>query len=715
MRVEQPSLMEGQLGLELSNEGAATHSGVRRISALESEFPALSVSHLAEHESWRKEVHRPASHTHKWWAQRLGTVFRAILASAVTRDAATAQDAYAGRLHLDGLTIFDPFAGSGTTLVEGAKLGATVIGWDINPVATLVQRQALQRWDLEELERAYKLVEQQCREEIDRLHRSKTGETVLYYFWVALADCPACGRAVRLFSNHVFAQHAYPRRYPKARAVCPVCLDIQETHYDVDNLVCANGHAFPRVGAVSGATMTCPEGHKSRILDALGGHSPRHEMYAKLVLGFRGEKRYEPADDFDRRLYDEATALLAARRSSLVLPDGALDEGYNTRQATRWGYHAWSDFFNTRQLYCLGLLGAAIRDLKAGDAEREALAALFSGMLEFNNLFCSFKGEGTGAVRHMFSHHILKPERTPLEAHPWGTPASSGSFSTLYKSRLMRAHEYKSLPTDQVMGKAKVVRISGISRPLALQLVNQWPTAGLPSGHAYVKAGDASATDIPSGSVDLVITDPPYMDNVHYSELADFFHAWLRSIKPFAGYPSDALTTRQVGEVQSTSPDEFEKAIERVWAECDRVMRPDGLLAFTFHQARISGWVALARALTKAHLQITAIQPIKGEMSTSVTKAGAEEPSNLDSIIVCRKRGFAAPFARTPEEARNKATAALSHLKEGGVLVGPTDARSVARGCVLSLLTNSGAHYDLEKLVEAADQIADEVISALGP
>jgi putative DNA methylase len=52
---------------------------------------------------------------------------------------------------------------------------------------------------------------------------------------------------------------------------------------------------------------------------------------------------------------------------------------------------------------------------------REALLVLFSGVLEFSTLFASYKGEGTGAVRHMFSHHVLKPERMPIEANVWGT------------------------------------------------------------------------------------------------------------------------------------------------------------------------------------------------------------------------------------------------------------------------------------------------------
>ena len=79
---------------------------------------------------------------------------------------------------------------------------------------------------------------------------------------------------------------------------------------------------------------------------------------------------------------------------------------------------------------------------------RAALLTLFSGVLEFNNMFASYKGEGTGAVRHMFSHHILKPERTPIEANVWGTPKSSGSFSNLFRSRLLRAIEYRRAPTE---------------------------------------------------------------------------------------------------------------------------------------------------------------------------------------------------------------------------------------------------------------------------
>ena len=700
------------LPLSLADEQVFT--SVPSVTALERDFPAGALSRIGEHESWRKEVHRPATSTHKWWAKRLGSVVRGILTAAVTENEAAAMAAYGSATRLDGLTVFDPFAGSGTTVVEAVKLGARVVGWDINPVATLVQRQAVQGWDSSELERAYKLVEESCRVEIDRVHRTDGGETVLYYFWVALAACSVCRTDTRLFSTHVFSQNAYPKRVPAAQIVCPVCLDVVAGRYDFDQLVCRNGHTIMRSGAVVRNTMTCPEGHVSKVIDALAGQVPRYEMYAKLVLGHDGRKRYEPISDFDRSLYAACSQLLRERESELVLPGGALDDGENTRQAIRWGFTRWRQFFNDRQLYSLGLLAAAIRDLKVGTPEREALATLFSGALEFNNMFCSFKGEGTGAVRHMFSHHVLKPERTPLEAHPWGTPASSGSFSTLFQSRILRAQAYKLAPTDQILDGESVVRRAGLSLPTEAEVIDGWPSSGMTPGAVYLRTGDSSRTDLPDASVDLVITDPPYMDNVHYSELADFFHSWLCEIGPFEYYPRQSATTRSPHEVQSASPAEFEAAITRVWQECARVLKPDGLVAFTFHQARLSGWVALVRALAAAGLVVTAMQPVKGEMSVSVTKVGAE-PSNLDAVVVCRRRDSTATSAfNDPQTAAELGDRRLARLRSAGVDVGAGDVRSVIRGHLLATYTIDPHAADLETFATIADEYASQAVVRLG-
>lgn len=693
-----------------------SRSAVPAVSALEVGFPAEMISAAAERESWRKEVHRPATHTHKWWAQRLGSVFRGILAAAVAENEQDATDCYSSALRLPGLVVCDPFAGSGTTLAEAAKLGARVVGRDINPVATLVQRQALAPWDRTLLDSAFRKIESQVREQIDALHRNKDGFPVLYYFWVGLAHCPQCPpdtAPVELFSRYIFAQHAYPKKYPTSRATCPHCHAVVVVNVVEDSkLTCSEcGRTSDLSGPVNRATMTCASGHASKVLDALGDQPPALRMYAKQVLAPDGTRRYESIDDFDRDLYARAEQCLADGRGELVLPAGGLDDGHNTRQAIRWNYRDWIQFFNARQLYSLGLLGAAIRDLDPSP-EREALAALFSGVLEFNNLFCSFKGEGTGAVRHMFSNHVLKPERTPLEAHPWGTTSSSGSFSTLYQSRIIRALDYKQNPHDLVPSRGSSERRFGLSESLKRDLGGaQEFIDGTAS--AYISHGSSASFDLPDASVDLMITDPPFMDNVHYSELADFFHAWLREIKPFAGYPSASTTTRHVEEVQSANPADFGEAISAVWRECARLLKPEGLLAFTFHQARITGWAELVKALESAGLVVTAVQPVKAEMSTSTIKSSAADPSNLDSVVICRLAGHSAPTATTITDVESRAVASLRECQEAGVRVGFADVESVLRGSVLALHTLPSNSMSMDSLAAAADEAVTRAAAAL--
>ena len=147
----------------------------------------------------------------------------------------------------------------------------------------------------------------------------------------------------------------------------------------------------------------------------------------------------------DHTLYAQAAARL--EEEDLPLPTLAVRPGHNTDQARNYNYTRWKDFFNARQLLCLGLLLRHI--LKIEDEPlQEQMLCLFSSVLEFNNLFCSYKGEGTGAVRHMFSNHILKPERVPVENSVWGTAKSSGTFSTLFESRLLRAKRYLKQPFE---------------------------------------------------------------------------------------------------------------------------------------------------------------------------------------------------------------------------------------------------------------------------
>lgn len=668
-------------------------------SALERDFPNGQVSIAAQAESWRKEIHRPASHTHKWWAQRLGTVFRSVLVAAYSKNSDEVLHRLSNGFDLRGIRVLDPFAGSGTTLVEAQKLGASCTGVDINPVAGLVQRQALRRWNEDALIQMMSEVEMACRSKIDALHIDRHGNPVLYYFWVAQARCPICADQVDLFSDYVFAKHAYPRQHPEARAVCPECNAVEQVNLNHESRGhCRNGHGLDVLAPVKRDSVTCGNRHVTRIIDALDGQCPEYRMYAKLTWR-DNQKHYEPIDQYDLDLFSYSAELLHASRDKIVLPDGVLDDGYNTRQAIRWGFNSWDKFFNSRQLYCLGLLGAAVRDLRESP-EREALCTLFSGTLEFNNLFCSYKGEGTGAVRHMFSNHVLKPERTPLEAHPWGTPKSSGSFSTLFRSRILRAHKYKSAPHDIVVSNTTTTRRAGISRPLDSSI--QWEAI----------VCDASSLVHDDETFDIIVTDPPYFNNVHYSELADFFHAWLKQIRPYREYQAELCSTRSNLEVQNTDVALFGDALARVFKEGARVLKREGMMVFSFHHGTTEAWLAVCRALMDSGFSVTSIQPVKAEMSTSSTKSGARHPNNLDSLVVCRPtedlvRGNQ-HLATTPHQAARQAEERLASLGRHGISVGTGDVRSVVSGSVLALTTHPNIALSHDQICASAVEFAED-------
>ena len=172
-------------------------------------------------------------------------------------------------------------------------------------------------------------------------------------------------------------------------------------------------------------------------------------------------------------------------------------------------------------------------------------------------------------------------------------------------------------------------------------------TAGSPERAIYLSCGDSAATGLPDRSIDLVVTDPPFFDNVHYSELADFFHAW-RQLTPDSGTAARPHRRRNPSEVQDADADGFAAKLQGVFRECRRILKDDGLLVFTYHHSRDEGWKALADAVLGAGFAVVNCQPVKAEMSVATPKSQAKEPIQLDIIIVCRKQGIAGTAPRPP-------------------------------------------------------------------
>ena len=718
-----------QLHLEQLNKSEdLSDADLETQRAIESNaFPFEQLSRIAEHESWRKEIYRPIYHVHKWWAQRLGSVFRGILLGALMPEGTDVLAQFYSPARFPDTVVFDPFMGSGTTIGETLKLGGRAIGRDINPVSYVQVRTALTLRGLEDLERTYKEIETDVADTISSYYITYlpdgTSCRVLYYFWVMQASCPLCCLSIDLFSNYIFARHAYSQRNPTVHVVCPKCGALSPQDREVRQTKCSEcGHRYDATsGPVRGKTAKCPQCHCEFIIGRTireTASPPSYRMYAKLILTSDGKKEYHPITGYDKALYQKAASDL--NESPFEIPRGILEPGYNTNQALNYGFRSWQHMFNARQLLCISTLANRIKEIDDASLQY-AFTCLFSGVLEFNNMFASYKGEGTGAVRHMFYHHILKPERTPLEANIWGTPKSSGAFSTLFRSRLLRAARYAQQPFELALS-------SDESRKRAFKVYNiNEPLVGITSSDSYdqfsrnrqlyLSCGDSASTDLPDECVDVVVTDPPFFDNVHYSQLADFFFAWQRLI--LNDSPNHwADTTRSTSEVQNSDAKAFTERLTLVLKESARVLKDQGLLVFTYHHSRWEGWRSVLKAIVTAGFRIGACHPVKAEMSVATPKHQAKEPINFDIIVVCRKAQYKSAWVDVERDltftpALELAQAQIARLRTSGWKLSRNDVGVVVMAQVVAEISRRRGEDVTEQLFDKIENSITQVIDQI--
>jgi len=626
---------------------------------IESFLPLAQLNRLAELESYNKHLYRPATYIHKWWARRLGSVFRTILLAAFLEEVDDLWAKYYQGANFKGKIVLDPFMGGGTTVVEALRLGCKVIGVDLNPVAWWTVRSAVQPVDLgaldqafQELERAagqaikayYKTACPRCRDQKGTLFETSSKADIVFTLWVKELPCVHCESLVALHTSYVIT-----RRKESAILLCPHCGSVFEGTLEGEYVPCPHCEVrfVPSQGVVRGATFACPHcGQKQKVLEAVSklGGPPRHAMYAIAYTCPVHGQGFKAPDREDLALYERAEQEFERRRTQLMFPAQEIPPGEKTSDLLKHGYRYWHQLFNKRQLVCLDRLLKAILDLK-DPTVRELMLTLFSGTLEFNSMFCSYKGVQPvrpGAVRHIFSHHAFVHPYESLENNLWGVGDQSGTFSSLYRSRLRRGKEYCLAPYERRVknGKTKKVIIKG--ERIEGRFARDFTELVSTKKSVLLLCQNSERLDLPDRSVDAVVTDPPYFDNVMYSELSDFFYVWLRlALKDRYPEFEPELTPKEeeIVKAQGRGKDSksYLEGMTRVFRECHRVLKDDGLFVFTFHHKDDEAWAIALQALLDAGFYISATYPVHSEMKLSVHILG-QEAVEYDAIIVCRKR-----------------------------------------------------------------------------
>ena len=139
-----------------------------------------------------------------------------------------------------------------------------------------------------------------------------------------------------------------------------------------------------------------------------------------------------------------------------------------------------------------------------------------------------------------------------------------------------------------------------------------------------------------AGSIDVVMTDPPYFDNIAYSELARFFGPWLKALNVLdAREQQDILAHSLVANTsRAGSVERYTDGLGQAFGEIARVLKPDGIVAFSFRHTDAPAWRALAEAIARTDLRITTVLPMPGEAGSGLHAQG--DRGLWDAVFVLR-------------------------------------------------------------------------------
>ncbi|ACZ40242.1 DUF1156 domain-containing protein [Sphaerobacter thermophilus] len=543
--------------------------------------------------------------------------------------------------------VLDPTAGGGSIPFEGLRFGLATLANELNPVASVILAATLDypaRFGEElalEIHRWGKELTSRVRERLQAFFPYPSDGVPDVYLWARTVACPVTGKPVPLSPNWWLQKGSDPI------AVKLLCQpDWPECRFEIVRGKEAE-RAKPDQGTIRRGVAVSP--WTGDVID--GDYIKREaqagrmgqQLYAVGVKTERGTE-FRPPSAADFAAVAAAEEELARRLPGWlahgIIPDEEIPTGNKTSEPQRYGMTRWRDLFSPRQLLALGMTVEVLRELAAeiqrelpadqARAVRTYLAFAVDKILNYNS-------------RMSVWHPLRATIANTFDRHDFSMKWSHGEMA------LVVAGKGLDWAIVQVVDAYK--GIAKLAQPARLPL---WDRDGeSPVERLHITQGDAAdLSTVATGSVHLVCIDPPYYDNVQYSELSDFFYVWLkRTVGDL--YPDwfrAELTDKDDEAVanparfadfgrkrRDLARQDYERKMAAIFRECHRVLRPDGVLTVMFTHKQVEAWDTLAMALIAAGFRIEASWPIHTESEHSLHQAKKNAAAST-ILLVCRKR-----------------------------------------------------------------------------
>lgn len=637
--------------------------------------------------------------------------------------------------------IVDPFAGGGTIPLEAQRLGLEAHASDLNPVAVLINKalaefppkfagwnpvfpgatEGLNAWTgveglAEDVRRYGDWMRSEAQEKIGHLYPNAvlpdgSKSRVIAWIWGRTAICPnpACGIQLPLVRSWWLRNKKGREAYivPSVdNGIVTYSIGREPEHAPVGD----RDGTVGRAGAVCiscGSSVSLPYLREQGRTVGLG-----QDLMAVVAEGDR-ERIYLPPTDLHRAA--------AATAKPDDLPPGSIPAQALSFRVQAYGMTEWADLFTSRQLTALTTFG----DLIAQARERVLKDALKSGLPGGERLE---EGGGSAAayadaVSTYLAFALSKLADRGSSIVTWFIGRES-TRNTFARQAIPMTWDFVE-PNQFADGTGS---FAGAVRWTAEAIQLAGPTP------AFVTQADAA-----SRSYDglLITTDPPYYDNIGYSDLSDFFYVWLRrSLREvFPTLLSTMLVPKSDELVANPfrhggkdgAKDFFETGFEQVFQRARAAATNDYPIAvyYAFKQSESdgggtasTGWETILGSMVRAGWAITATWPMRSELSNRMIASGTNALASSvvlalrprpDDAPTTDRRGFIAALKR-------ELAPALRDLQSGGIA--PVDLPQAAIGPGMAVFSryaavieSDGSSMPVRSALSHINEMLDEVLT----
>jgi adenine-specific DNA methylase len=541
----------------------------------------------------------------------------------------------------------DPMSGGGSIPFEALRYGLTVHANELNPVACVILKATLDypaRFGpslIEDIRKYGRLwtesVQGRLRPYFSELEDDAIGAC---YLWARTIACPETGKPVPLSPNWWIRKGSDPSA---VRVIAEQ--GMKQCRFDVVRGATACRKVDPDKGTVKRGTGVSPWTGDTIDGDYIKSVAQAGRMGQQLyAVGIKkaGDFSFRGPTEADNAHVELAERELEKRRASWeamgLIPEEPRREGRADWACQIYGATRWADTYSPRQLLSFVTFTEALKEVTER-AKQELTPERFAAVRTYLTLAIGksadynskqVRWDGTrDKIVNSFARHDLSMR--------W-------SFAEFDSSRNL-------LPWTVSQVCDATQELVKFTRPPK----SDWFAGRLakPVDRLTLETGPAQALNgIPTGKIRCICVDPPYYDNVMYSECSNFFYIWMKRTlgDQFPNLFASELTNdedeavmnaarfKSMGKkTKALATADYENKMFACFKEMNRVLHPEGVLTVMFTHKQVQAWDTLGSSLMRAGFRIDASWPVHTESEASLHQAKKNAAAST-ILLVCRKR-----------------------------------------------------------------------------